>query len=165
MGYIPVGRVLSAHGVRGEIRFRYYNDSESDLCGYAALVVDRDSQKIELRPSRVQPRRGYFLIQFAGIETPGAASFLVGKELFVREEDLPRLKEGEYYDYQLIGLKVINEHDEPIGQVTEVIHTKANDVIVIEGEREMLVPMQEDFILGVDVDAASIRIAEGAFIE
>ena len=83
----------------------------------------------------------------------------------MREEDLPRLNEGEYYDYQLIGLKVINEHDEPIGQVTEVIHTKANDVIVIEGEREMLVPMQEDFILGVDVDAASIRIAEGAFIE
>ena len=165
MGYIPVGRILSTHGLRGEIRFRYYNDSESNLCGYAALFADRDGQKIELRPSRVQPRRGYFLIQFAEVETPGAASFLVGKELFVREEDLPRLNEGEYYDYQLIGLKVINEHDETIGQVREVLHTKANDVIVIEGEREILVPMQEEFIMGIDVGAASIRIAEGAFIE
>ena len=165
MGYIPVGRVLSAHGVRGEIRFRYYNDSESNLCEYAALYADRDGRKIGLRPTRVQARRGYFVIQFGEFETPGAASFLVGKELFVREEDLPKLSEGEYYDYQLIGLKAINENDKPIGQVTEVIHTKATDVIVIEGEREVLIPMQEEFILGIDVDAASIRVAEGAFIE
>ncbi len=165
MGYIPVGRVLSTHGVRGEIRFRYYNDSESDLCGYAALFADRDGQKIKLKPARVQARRGYFLIQFGELETPAAVSFLAGKELYVREEDLPRLGEGEYYDYQLIGLRAINERDEPIGQVKEIIHTKANDVIVIEGEREMLIPMQEDFILGIDVNAASIRIAEGALIE
>ncbi|HUJ88734.1 MAG TPA: PRC-barrel domain-containing protein, partial [Syntrophorhabdales bacterium] len=62
-------------------------------------------------------------------------------------------------------LKVINEHDEPVGQVTEVMHTKASDVIVIEGERELLIPMQEGFILGIDIDAASIRIAESAFVE
>jgi len=165
MDYIPVGRVLSTRGLRGEIRFRYYNDSETNLCGYAALFADRDGQKIELRPSRVEPRRGYFLIQFTEVDTPEAATPLVGRELFVREEDLPRLNEGEYYDYQLIGLKVINEHDEPVGQVTEVIHTKANDVIVIEGEREVLVPLREEFILAIDVDAASIRIAETAFIE
>ena len=45
------------------------------------------------------------------------------------------------------------------------MHTKATDVIVIEGERELLIPMQEEFILGIDVDAASIRVAEGAFVE
>jgi 16S rRNA processing protein RimM len=165
MGYIPVGRVLSTRGVQGEIRFRYYNDSESNLCRYATFFGDLGDRKIELRPARVQARRGYFLIQFGELETPEAVSFLVGKELFVREEDLPRLNEGEYYDYQLIGLRAVNEHDEQIGRVTEVIHTKANDVLVIEGEREMLVPMQEEFILGIDVDAASVSIAEGVFIE
>lgn len=165
MSYVPVGRVLSTRGLRGEIRFRYYNHSELNLHGYAALFADRDGQKIELRPSQVRPRRGYFLIEFAEVETPGAASFLVGKELFVREGDLPVLTEGEYYDYQLIGLRAINENGESIGQVTEVIHTKASDVIVIEGEREMLIPMREEFILGIDVDAAFIRIVEAAFIE
>jgi 16S rRNA processing protein RimM len=113
----------------------------------------------------VQAQRSHFLIQFGELETPGAVSFLIGKELYVREEDLPKLSEGEYYDYQLIGLRAINEHDEPVGQVTEVIHTKASDVIVIEGERELLIPMQADFILGIDIGAASIRIAEGAFVE
>ena len=165
MGYIPVGRVLSTRGVQGEIRFRYYNESESNLCSYAAFFADCDGQKVELRPDRVQAQRGYFLIRFGELETPGSVSFLVGKELFVREEDLPKLNEGEYYEYQLIGLKVMNEHDDFVGHVMEVIHTKANDVLVIQGEREMLIPMQEEFVLGIDVDSASIRIAEGAFIE
>jgi 16S rRNA processing protein RimM len=165
MSYVPVGRVLSTRGLRGEIRFRYYNHSELNLCRYAALFADRNGQKIELRPSRVHPQRGYFQIQFAEVETPEAASFLVGKELFVREGDLPALNEGEYYDYKLIGLRAINENGKSIGKVAEVIHTKANDVIVIEGEREMLIPMREEFILGIDLDAAFIRIVESAFIE
>ena len=165
MRYIAVGRVLSTRGVKGEIRFQYYNESQSNLSGYAVLFADRDGQKIELRPSRVQPHRGHFLIQFTEVETPESASFLIGKELFVREEDLPGLDDGEYYDYQLIGLNVINERNEPVGRVTKVIHTAANDVIVVEGEREMLIPMQEEFILTIDVQAASIKIAEGAFIE
>jgi 16S rRNA processing protein RimM len=165
MRYIAVGRVLSTRGVKGEIRFQYYNESQANLSGYAVLFADREGRKIELRPSRVQPHRGHFLIQFSEVETVESASFLIGKELFVREEDLPRLNDGEYYDYQLIGLNVINERYEPVGRVTEVIHTAANDVIVVEGEREMLIPMQEDFILNIDMHAASIRIAEGAFIE
>ncbi len=165
MRYIAVGRVLSTRGVKGEIRFQYYNESESNLSGYAVLYADRDGQKIELRPSRVHPHRAQFLIQFAEVETPESASFLIGKELFVKEEDLPGLDEDEYYDYQLIGLTVINERNEPVGRVTEVIHTRANDVIVVKGEREMLVPMQEEFILDIDMHAASIMIVEGAFIE
>jgi len=165
MRFIPVGRVLSAHGVRGGVRFRYYNESESNLCGYSALFADRDGKKIELTPSRVQPRSGYFVIQFAEVETPESASFLIGKELFVREEDLPLLDEGEYYDYQLVGLKVFNEQNEPVGRVTEIVHTKANDIMVIEGKKEILVPMHEEFILGIDIDKASVRIAEGALVE
>ena len=55
------------------------------------------------------------------------------KELFVAEEDLPPLDEGEYYDYQLIGLRASREDGSPIGKVTDVMHTKANDIMVIEG--------------------------------
>jgi len=164
MSHIAIGRILSTRGLRGEIRFRYYNESESGLSRYAALYAERDGSYVELTPSRVQPQRGSFLIHFRDIATSGEASFLVGKELFVREEDLPSLNEGEYYDYQLVGLTAINEQHEPIGKVKEVIHTKANDIIVIGGETDILVPMLEDFILSVDISASSIRVAEGALV-
>jgi 16S rRNA processing protein RimM len=165
MGYIPVGRVVSTRGLRGEIRFQYYNDSETSLYQYRSFFADCDGRKVQLRPSQIESRRGYFLIQFGGLETPSSVSFLIGKELFVKEEDLPGLSEGEYYDYQLIGLKVIDENGKSLGQVREIIHTKANDIIVIKGEKELLVPMQEEFVLDIDVGAASIRVSEGAVIE
>ncbi len=165
MRYIPVGRVISARGLQGEIRFRYYNDSEKSLYHYPAFFADYNGRKVQLRPSQIESRRGCFLIQFGGFETPEAVSFLIGKELFVKEEDLPDLGEGEYYDYQLIGLKVLDPNGAAIGRVKEVIHTKANDVIVVEGEKEMLIPMQEEFVLDVNIDAASISVSEGALIE
>ncbi len=165
MGYVAVGRVLSTRGLQGEVRFRYYNESESNLAGYTALYADHEGRKVQLKPSKVEARRGHFLIQFGELETAEAVSFLIGRELYVREEDLPVLGEGEYYDFQLIGLRAINEHNEPLGQVTEVIHTKASDVVVIEGEKELLIPMQESFILDIDIDAALMKVAEGAFIE
>ena len=165
MDQIPVGRVVSTRGLRGEIRFRYYNDSESSLYRYSAFFVDCDGRKVRLLPTRIVTQRGQFLIQFRGFETAESISFLVGKELLVNEEDLPGLDEGEYYDYQLIGLKVLKENGESVGQVKEIIHTKANDVMVVEGEKEMLIPMQEEFILHIDVNAASVHVSEGAFIE
>jgi 16S rRNA processing protein RimM len=164
MGYIAVGRILGTRGVGGEVRFRYYNESESTLSRYAAFYAEREGDYVKLAPMRVRLQRGQYMLQFSNVATHGEASSLVGKELFVREEDLPRLSEGEYYDYQLVGLTAVNELNEPIGSVKEVIHTKANDIIVIEGETEMLVPMIEGFILGVDISASSIRVAEGAFV-
>ncbi len=165
MGFIPVGRVVSAHGVRGGVRFRYYNESESNLCGYGALFAENDGQKLALKPWRVQPRSGYFIIQFEGRETVESVSFLVGKELFVREEDLPVLGEGEFYDYQLVGLNAVNEQNESVGRVTDVVHTKANDILVVSGDRELLIPMHEEFILDIDMEKAVVTIAERAFIE
>ncbi len=165
MGFLAVGRVLSTRGLKGEIRFKYYNESECNLFTYTALYAERDGERVELKPTRVQSQRGHFLIRFSNVRTPGEASFLVGKELFVREVDLPRLSEGEYYDYQLIGLMAVNEQRQPIGRVKEVIHTKANDIIVIGGDTDMLVPLVEAFILKVDVNRASITVAESAFAE
>ncbi len=164
MGYIAVGRVVATRGLTGAVRFRYYNESESNLAHYATFYAEQDNACVKLTPVRVRLQRGQYVLQFSNVGTAGEASSLVGKELFVREEDLPRLSDGEYYDYQLVGLTALNEQNEPIGRVTEVIHTKANDIIVIGGETEMLVPMIEGFILGVDIDGSSIRVAEGAFV-
>lgn len=165
MGYIAVGRIIATRGLGGEVRFRYYNESESNVPRYAAFYAEREGTYVKLTPARVQLQRGQYVLQFSNVVTPGEASSLVGKELFVREEDLPRLSEGEYYDYQLVGLTAVNEHNELIGTVKEVMHTKANDILVIGGETEVLVPMIEGFILGVDINASSIRVAEGAFVE
>ncbi|MEO0249925.1 MAG: hypothetical protein ABIN58_10410 [candidate division WOR-3 bacterium] len=98
MDFVPVGKVISTYGLQGEIRFRYYNDSGSNLHQYAVLYAEKEGKRLPLRPTRVRRQGGLFLIRFAEIRGAGEASSLVGRELFVREEDLPVLEGNEYYD-------------------------------------------------------------------
>jgi len=82
----------------------------------------------------------------------------------VREEDLPGLESDEYYDYQLIGLDVVNKVGELLGKVDSIIHTKANDVIVVKGEREILIPMIDIFISSVDIEHSVIKVEGDDFL-
>jgi 16S rRNA processing protein RimM len=165
MGFIPVGKVLATRGLQGEVRFRYYNDSGSNLDSYEVLYADRGGEKFPLRLARVRAQSGQFLIRFVEIAGAGEASSLVGQELFAREEDLPALNENEYYDYQLVGLEVVNEKGERVGRVKRVMHTRASDILVVEGAQESLIPMVEGFILDVDIRASRMKVAEGAIVE
>jgi len=74
--------------------------------------------------------------------------------------DLPLLDNDEYYDYQLIGLNVVNHKHEPVGVVTQVIHTGVNDILTVTGREEILVPMVEDLISKIDLQNALIVIDE-----
>jgi 16S rRNA processing protein RimM len=80
----------------------------------------------------------------------------------VREEDLPSLDNDEYYDYQLIGLNVVNQKHERIGTVAQIVHTGVNDIIVVTGKEEMLVPMVEGLICRIDLKDSLIIIDEEA---
>lgn len=158
MRYIPVGRVLATHGKRGEIKLHYYNEVKQEFYRYTFFVVKNGDTIIELMPTGVRLSRGFFYIHFEGFNDEKVASFLVGKEISVREKDISPLKEGEYYDYQLIGLDVFNQQHMKVGTVKEIVHTKANDVLIVSGKEEILIPMIEDYIIHIDLGKSSVLI-------
>lgn len=165
MRYIPVGRALASHGVKGEIKFRYYNEAKEDFLTYASLFFRKGDLYTELELTGKRFQKGLFYIKFQGLESPEEVFPLLDKELFVREEDLPRLEQGEYYDYQLIGLEVVDSKREPVGKVKELVHTKADDILVVAtpGE-EVFIPLREEFVVRIDVEGASIVIDENVLV-
>ncbi len=165
MNFIPVGRVVAAHGVRGEIKFRYYNEDATASLQYPSFFADDKGTKRELKPLQVRPQGNLFIIRFSGLETAEDARFLFKRELFVREEDLATLGEDEYYDYQLIGLAAVTEQDRKVGVVVDVMHTKAGDILVIGGTREVLVPMTEAHIVNVSMEDGLVRVREDGLVE
>ncbi len=165
MTFIPVGQIVAFHGLRGEVRFRYYNESKEAFLGYPAFFVDRDDKKIELKPSRVRLQGEAFIIKFKGLDTREEVGFLLNKELLVAEEDLPPLEEGEYYDFQLVGLKALTMGGRVVGRVKDVMHIGATDILVIAGDQEVLVPMTEDHIGDISVTGGFVQITEAAFAE
>jgi 16S rRNA processing protein RimM len=162
MGLISVGRVIADHGLNGTVKFKYYNEDIEQFYNYSSLVIDKDGRQTELKPTEVRFSKGFFYLKFEGLNSPEKVSFLINLELCVREEDLPPLDNGEYYDYQLIGLHATNSRGNEIGTVTQVIHTGMNDIIVVTGKKEILVPMVEDIILKIDLGDSCISIDEDA---
>jgi 16S rRNA processing protein RimM len=164
MEWIPVGKVVSAHGMRGEIKFYYYNEVKEDFLLYTSLFVVSDDVKTEIRPLQVRFHKNFVYITIAGLRNAADASFLIGKELYVREKDLPAVEEGEYYEYQLIGLDVINMQRKKIGSVESILRTGANDVLVVTGEEDYMVPMVEGYIEEIDVRTGFIRVNEETIV-
>ncbi len=160
MKYVPIGRIISAHGVKGEIRFRYYNDNKEVFFGYTSFFVKSGDGWVLLQPTGINLHKGVFRIKFNGFDRIEDISFLIDRELCVREGDLPDLDEDEYYEYQLVGLDVRKENDESIGEVSGIIHTGANDCLLVRGDQEVLIPMTEEHILTIDLGDRVIRVRD-----
>lgn len=158
MKWVPVGRVVSTSGLKGEVKFYYYNEVKQEFLDYTSLFALQDDECVELKPQGAKYRKNFFYLSFRGFSEVAEVSFLAGKELFVREEDLRPLDSDEYYEYQLIGLEAINVDGARLGKVQAVLHTGAGDILEVAGEREYLIPMVEGFIVAVNIGGGTVEV-------
>lgn len=157
---LTVGRIGGAHGVRGEMRMHILTDSPDHLKTIKTVFLGERDTPIELESIRF-PDKGA-LIKLAGTDTPEAAAKLSGLNVKIAGSDAKPLEPGEYFLFQLIGLRVSNEAGEELGVVTDLIETGAHDVLVI-GERpdtpdDLLVPNHPEFVLEMDPAAGTMVV-------
>lgn len=150
---IPVGEVTGAHGIRGLLRVRSFNET-SDLLGSLPVFELRDAAgAIESHPvTRATPHgRAGWLVELADVTDRTAAEALAGRVVVVAPEALPALAEGEYYHHELVGFAVETITGEAIGTIFGTFSTGLNDVwIVRDGSRERLVPAIADVVATID---------------
>lgn len=164
MKYVSIGRIISTHGLRGEVKFLYYNEISEGLYNYSTFLIRQEKDWVEIKPERIRQQKGFYYIKFQGYNAIEEVTSFTNKELFVKEEDLPPLDNDEYYDYQLIGLDVLDEKRGLIGKVDNIIHTKANDILVVKGKREILIPMIDIYIKSIDLKASLIKVEGEDFL-
>jgi len=99
-----------------------------------------------------------FVVRFEGVTDRVAASGLIGQDVAVSLAELPRPEPGEYYWAELEGLEVRTREGATLGRVDHLMETGANDVLVVRGERERLIPFVPGVVLEVDRDAGVIRV-------
>lgn len=158
--FVPVGRIVGVHGIRGELRVLPLEGEAEFLTGFQTFYLD--GQAVKTEACRVH--KAMALLKLEGVEDRTAAEGLRGKELLVRRADA-RLPEGEYFDGELIGLDVYDgETGACVGELTRVERYPASKVYTIRGIKEFLVPAVKDaFILGIDLEnnRMDIRMWEG----
>ncbi|WP_290630769.1 ribosome maturation factor RimM [Aquisalimonas sp.] len=156
---IVLGRVSGIFGVSGWVRIYSYTDPRENILQYSHwhLPFDGEWRRLKVEDGRRQGKA--VVARLEGCDDRDQARALMGCNIALPRAELPPLQEGEYYWFDLQGLRVYNREGVDFGTVSHLMATGANDVLVVHGERERLIPLVLDqFVHRVDLEAGVIEV-------
>lgn len=155
--WVRLGRIGTRYGVKGWVRLTSYTEPRENICEYRHFRAVVGQRELALEMDRVRPHGKGLVAHIVGYDEPETARELAGAELSVPAENLPALEEGEYYWFELAGLRVHTESGHCLGTVNRLLETGANDVLEVQGDadsvdqRQRLIPyLPEQVIRRVD---------------
>jgi 16S rRNA processing protein RimM len=156
--FLAVGKLRRSHGIGGEILMDVLTDFPQRLRVGKTVFLGDEHAPYEISNVRSQDRA--LLMSFVGINDSDEASLLRNKIVYIQADSLPILPEGEYYHHQLLGMAVLDENHTPLGFLTDILETGANDVYVVTDPdgKETLLPAIESVILEIDLQRREMRV-------
>ena len=153
-----MGRISAPFGVKGWVKVQPNTAAPRNLLSYKTWWVGPDGgwQETAVAEARVQGRT--VVAKLEGCDDRDAASALRGRTVAVPRAALPGTRGDEHYWADLIGLEVVNESAQALGQITGIVETGASDVLVVSGERERLIPFIAEVVREVDLAAGVMRV-------
>lgn len=149
-----IGKILNAHGVRGELKVEPLTDNpERYKILEQVYLEDRKKNYTLYDVEFVRFHKGNVLVKLAGIDDMDAAKLVKNQHLAINKSDRMPLEEGAYYIDDLIGLQVF-EDDRPIGVLKDVLQAGANDVYVLDSSiyPDLYIPALKSVVLSVDLE-------------
>lgn len=156
---VEIGRISGLFGVRGWVKVYSYTDPRENILRYLPWLLQSGSggQTVQVVDGRVHGKG--IIAHLEGIDDRDAATALIGKEIKVYRSQLPDAREGEYYWTDLVGLEVITLDGLEVGKVDYLVNTGANDVLVVKGRQETLIPYISDQVVKkVDLEQGIITV-------
>ena len=159
-GLLRIGYVAASHGLRGALRVRTDNPGSVTLGTVARLFVETAAGRREFKLLGANPLNGgYQRVILEGINDVNAAEALRGCAVLAAAVELPPLREGEFYYFQIAGAEVMLTDGRRLGIIEDVMSTGAHDVWVVrDGAREVLVPVIADVVKVMDLKARVVTI-------
>jgi len=156
---IIVGRVAGPYGVKGWVHVMSFTAPPDNLLDYRPWYLERDRQWQAVEGIEARRHGKGLIARLPDCQDRNAAAALKGTEIGILPEQLPDTDENEYYWHDLVGLHVATLDGRELGTVDYLIETGANDVLVVKGDRERLIPfIQGQVIESVDLAARKIRV-------
>ncbi len=150
--YLPVGKISGLFGVRGWVKIYSYTQPRDNILNYSPWYfwIDGRWQAFQLADGKAHGKGVVALLQ--GLDDRDAAAALIDTEIAITRGQLPPPEEGEFYWADMEGLRVVNTEHCELGVVDHFMETGANDVMVVSGERERLIPfIRDQVIIKVDI--------------
>ena len=157
---VLLGRVVGVHGVRGELKLESYTEPRTQIFRYQPWRIRSAAGEKTMQGCRGRAQGKGIVAEMPGVDDRDAAAALVGTEIWVARSVLPAPGPGEYYWADLEGLEVVTRDGVPLGRVSHLIATGANDVMIVrDDERERLIPfLPGHFVDEVDLERGRVTV-------
>ena len=168
---VVVGAIVGVHGVRGAVKIKSFCEPGDAIFRYRPWLITplrllgdanpgAPSKPLQCTAVHVGESGGVLLARIAEIEDRDQALRWLKAEISVLRSALPALPIDQYYWNDLIGLRVLGTDGFDFGVVDSMLETGANDVLVVRGTRERLIPyVPQQVVQSVDLAAGEMRVA------
>jgi 16S rRNA processing protein RimM len=159
---VVVGRIVRAHGVRGDLLVAPTGDDPDRFARGQKLYLgphEPDSLTVQSR----HDAQGFFRLHFEEVTDRDEAGALVGRALYQHRSELPELPAGSFYYYQLVGLEVMRADGSRLGTLTHVHELPGADLYEVndaEGGREWMIPARHEIVESIDLEKKEVRLRE-----
>ena len=156
---IVIGKVGGPFGVKGWIKLLSWTEPREEIADYSPWQIGRGGEWKDWKVAEFRPHGKGLAARLVGLDDRDKAAELLGADIAVWRDQLGEPEPGRYYWADLVGLEVKSIEGSSFGRVEGLMATGANDVLVVKGERERLIPfIQDQVIKGVDLDAGIITV-------
>ena len=157
--HINVGRISGVFGIKGWIKVFSFTDARENILNYSPWLLKKDSETrvVNVIDGNLQGKA--VVAQLDGVSDRDQAASLMGWDIFITPDQLPKAAKNEYYWSDLVGLAVETTLGVQLGVVDGLLETGANDVVIVKGERERAIPfLQGKTIINIDLDAGKMIV-------
>ena len=150
--FLPTGQIVNTHGLKGYVKVMPWADDPADLLDMDRFFIDGKEYEVEYAAQQ----KSMVLLKLAGVDDVDAAAKLRNKEIAICRDDV-ELEEGVVFIADLIGLPVIADGVE-IGKITEVLTLPGNDVYVVKGEHEYMIPAVQEYVEPLNIEDGCVKV-------
>ena len=156
---LVVGKIASPFGVRGWTKVLSYTEPADGLLDYKQWIVSQRDRETSYNVVEGKKHGKFLIVKFEGIDDRDEIAKLTNAQVVMERRDLPDTDDDSYYWVDLIGLAVETTDGTRLGVVERMMETGANDVVVVNGERERLIPWIRDSVIkSVDLKERKITV-------
>ncbi len=156
---VLLGRIVGVFGVEGWVKLHSFTEPRENIFRYKPWTLRGPAGESTVDTPQGRAQGKGVVARLCGVDDRDAAAALVGTEIWVPREALPKPRKGEYYWADLEGMAVRTVEGVDLGRVSHLFATGANDVMVVQGDRERLIPFVVGLqVVAVDVDARCIEV-------
>ncbi len=172
--WIPIAKVIKPHGVKGEVKVKFFSDDEVLLENLKESVLfrEKDNLIVNVGIEKLRKTPKGFIVSFDGFNNIANAERIRNCVLYMNKDKLPSTKNDEFYFFQLIDCEVYDDDNGSlVGIVSDIIETGANEVLVVTREKsrfsfeEELIPFTKEFVRNIDLCKKTILVKKPVYEE